>query len=152
MTRTSISIPIEVKKRLTGYGSMNDSYADVIVKLMDFYDNNQNMNDNNSVNIDDKLIDSIKKAIKEELIEDTDLIKAKKSRKRKSRKKQEESQSEFIINNDSKKIETKKINNKDSSIKVDNSLNQNKIKSNNSIDEGKTKNTKDKSKESSKNQ
>lgn len=46
MTRTTISLPLDVKKRLTFYGNMNDSYADVIVMLMDKFDEFEKLNNN----------------------------------------------------------------------------------------------------------
>lgn len=92
MVRTTISIPIEVKKRLTSYGNMNESYSDVIVKLMDAYDELQlikNEGGQNNVVVKEDLINSLKDSIKQELIADENLNQEKSAPKsqRKSRSK-----------------------------------------------------------------
>ncbi|WP_295722981.1 hypothetical protein [uncultured Methanobrevibacter sp.] len=76
MVRTTISIPIEVKKRLTNYGNMDESYSDVIIKLMNAYDELQlikNESGENNLVVNDELINSLKDSIKQELIGDEDL-------------------------------------------------------------------------------
>ncbi len=67
MERTTISLPVEVKKRLLNYGNMNDSYSDVIVKLMDSYDEShkdQSIVENNTLEnnplVNDELINALK--------------------------------------------------------------------------------------------
>lgn len=92
MVRTTISIPIGVKKRLTNYGNMNESYSDVIVKLMDAYDELQlikNEGGQNNVVVKEDLINSLKDSIKQELIADENLNQEKSAPKsqRKSRSK-----------------------------------------------------------------
>lgn len=92
MVRTTISIPIEVKKRLTSYGNMNESYSDVIIKLMDAYDELQlikNEGGQNNVVVKEDLINSLKDSIKQELIADEKLEQEKSTPKsqRKSRSK-----------------------------------------------------------------
>ncbi len=133
MVRTTISIPIEVKKRLTNYGNMNESYSDVIVKLMDAYDELQlikNEGGQNNVVVKEDLINSLKDSIKQELIADENLNQEKSTPKsqRKSRSKKSNKSKTKTRRKNKKSTQSaeKSDDNKSNKEKLDNKENKSK--------------------------